>query len=60
MSVDSSPLLSPLEHARAYSSNTTGAALSEVQDIVKEYETMQVEPEEFACLKAIILFKPCE
>ncbi|XP_064620142.1 photoreceptor-specific nuclear receptor-like isoform X2 [Lineus longissimus] len=61
MSVDSSPLLSPSEHAHHASNGKTNTVLTDVrtlQEVVAKFKAMRVEPEEFACLKAIVLFRP--
>ncbi|XP_074650555.1 photoreceptor-specific nuclear receptor-like [Tubulanus polymorphus] len=61
MSVETSPLLSPSEHAQNSSNGKTNLVLNDVrtmQEVVAKFKSMRVEPEEFACLKAIILFRP--
>jgi hypothetical protein len=55
-----SGLVTP-EHAHHASNGKANMVLSDVrtlQEVVTKFKAMRVEPEEFACLKAIVLFRP--
>uniref|UniRef100_A0A670ZBD7 Nuclear receptor subfamily 2 group E member 3 n=1 Tax=Pseudonaja textilis TaxID=8673 RepID=A0A670ZBD7_PSETE len=60
--LETCPLLSLSEltstfHAKAVSGGTDICAL---QEIIARFKTLAVDPTEFACMKAIVLFKPGE
>ncbi|XP_064475139.1 photoreceptor-specific nuclear receptor-like [Ornithodoros turicata] len=65
--LDASPLFSPAEHAAAMTSapgptngKSQAAALADVrmlQEVLARFRAVGVDPAEFACLKAILLFK---
>ncbi|XP_013398470.1 photoreceptor-specific nuclear receptor-like [Lingula anatina] len=61
MPLESSPLLSATEHAQTAHGRCNVTALADIrtlQEIVARFKAVQVDPAEFACLKAIILFRP--
>ena len=62
MPMESSPLLSATEHAQnAPNGKAASIALADIrllQEVTSRFRSLQVDPAEFACLKAIILFKP--
>ncbi|NP_001158447.1 photoreceptor-specific nuclear receptor protein [Saccoglossus kowalevskii] len=62
MPLESSPLLVAPEQSQATQLNgKTAAMLSDIrvlQEIMARFKAMNVDPAEFACMKAIVLFKP--
>ena len=62
MPMENSPLLSAPEHAQNVSGGKAAAlVLSDVRtlrEVMARFKVIQVDPAEFACLKAIVLFKP--
>ncbi|CAH1796527.1 unnamed protein product [Owenia fusiformis] len=61
MPMESCPLFSATDHAQNAPNGKTAATLSDVrvlQEIMNRFKVIQVDPAEFACLKAIVLFKP--
>ncbi len=61
MPMDSSPLFSAPEHAQNAPNGKTATTVSDVrtlQETTSRFRNLQVDPAEFACLKAIALFKP--
>ena len=61
MPMESSPLLSATEHAQNAPNGKAAATLADIrvlQEILSRFKAVQVDPAEFACLKAIALFKP--
>ena len=59
--MESSPLLSVTEHAQNAPNGkavTTMADVRVLQEVMARFKSVQVDPAEFACLKAIVLFKP--
>lgn len=63
MPLDTSPLLSATEHAQNAPNGKTASTLADVrslQEVLQRFKTIAVDPAEFACLKAIALFKPGE
>ena len=58
--VESSPLFSVNEHAATVpngKSSQTAADIRVLNDMLLRYKAVGVDPAEFACLKAIVLFK---
>jgi len=63
MPMESSPLLSATEHAQNAPNGKAALTLADVrilQEVTTRFRAIQVDPAEFACLKAIVLFKPGE
>ncbi len=61
MPMDTSPLLSATEHAQNAPNGKAAATLADIrvlQEIMSRFKAVQVDPAEFACLKAVVLFKP--
>ncbi|KAI8480265.1 Photoreceptor-specific nuclear receptor [Branchiostoma belcheri] len=58
MPFDTSPLVSPTEHAQSGGSGATLQDLRALQEMVDRFKALEVDPSEFACLKAVALFKP--
>ncbi|KAK3097117.1 hypothetical protein FSP39_006507 [Pinctada imbricata] len=62
MPMECSPLLAPHDHAQSHLSNgKTGSEFPDIRvlhDVFNRFKHVQVDPAEFACLKAIALFKP--
>lgn len=61
MPLDSCPLLSATEHAQNAPNGKTAITLADIrilQEVVARFKAVQVDPAEFACLKAVALFKP--
>ena len=61
MPMESSPLLSATEHAQNAPNGKASIVLADVrvlQEVMARFKSVQVDPAEFACLKAIVLFKP--
>ncbi|KAK2164466.1 hypothetical protein LSH36_63g07011 [Paralvinella palmiformis] len=61
MPMESSPLLSATEHAQNAPNGKAALTLADVrilQEVTTRFRAIQVDPAEFACLKAIVLFKP--
>lgn len=61
MPMESSPLLSTSEHAQNAPNGKATITLTDIrilQEIFGRFRVAQVDPAEFACLKAIVLFKP--
>ncbi|CAH1254374.1 NR2E3 [Branchiostoma lanceolatum] len=58
MPFDTSPLVSPTEHAQSGGSGATLLDLRSLQEMVDRFKALEVDPSEFACLKAVALFKP--
>ena len=61
MPLESSPLLSATEHAQNAPNGKAASALSDIrvlQEITARFRAVHVDPAEFACLKAVVLFKP--
>ena len=59
--LESSPLLSASEHAQNAPNGKASAVLADVrvlQEVFARFKAAAVDPAEFACLKAIVLFKP--
>ena len=59
--MESSPLFSATEHAQNAPNGKASAAVADVrvlQEITTRFKAIQVDPAEFACMKAIVLFKP--
>ncbi|KAL8197188.1 UNVERIFIED_CONTAM: Photoreceptor-specific nuclear receptor [Gekko kuhli] len=58
--LESCPLLSVSELAPALNGKLASASvdLRSLQEIIGRYKALAVDPTEFACLKAIVLFKP--
>lgn len=58
--VESSPLFSVSEHAATVPNGKASQIAADVRilnDMLLRYKTVGVDPAEFACLKAIVLFK---
>jgi nuclear receptor subfamily 2 group E protein 3 len=63
MPMESSPLLSTSEHAQNAPNGKATVTLTDIrilQEVFSRFRAAQVDPAEFACLKAIVLFKPGE
>ncbi|XP_041034462.1 photoreceptor-specific nuclear receptor [Cetorhinus maximus] len=60
MPLESCPLLSlpELSHSPQGKSNSTMADVRILQEIMSRFKAIAVDPTEFACLKAVVLFKP--
>ena len=61
MPMDTSPLLSATDHAQNAPNGKTASTLADVrtlQEVLGRFKAVHVDPAEFACLKAITLFKP--
>ena len=60
--MESSPLLSAPEHAQNLSGSKAAAMMltdvRTLREMMARFKAIQVDPAEFACLKAIVLFKP--
>ena len=59
--MDSCPLLSATEHAQNAPNGKTAVTLAQIrilQEVTARFKAVQVDPAEFACLKAVALFKP--
>ena len=60
--METCPLLAGIEHNQSTINGTkTGGVMADMQvlqEITNRYKAVQVDPAEFACLKAIVLFKP--
>ena len=59
--MESSPLLSATEHAQNTANGKSGTTLANIrvlQEIMSRFKAVHVDPAEFACLKAVVLFKP--
>lgn len=57
--VSSCPLFSPAEHAKSHSHAAAAAAhdVRQLADTLQRFRHVHVDPAEFACLKAIVLFR---
>ena len=63
MPMDNSPLLSTSDHAQSAPNGKAASVLADIhvlQEVTQRYKAIHVDPAEFACLKAIVLFKPGE
>lgn len=56
MPMDSSPLLVAHDHEPNSKSGPTDIRL--LREVFARYKAIQVDPAEFACMKAVALFKP--
>ena len=59
--METSPLLSATDHAQNAPNGKAASTLADVrtlQEVLARFKSVQVDPAEFACLKAIALFKP--
>lgn len=63
MPMETSPLFSTPDHSQHTPNGKASSAISDMkmlQEITNRFRSLQVDPAEFACLKAIALFKPGE
>ncbi len=59
--METSPLFSVPDHAQNAPNGKAATAVADVrimQEVTSRFRSVQVDPAEFACLKAIVLFKP--
>ena len=62
MPMETSPLISGIDHTSNVNGKNSSitADVQTLQEVTNRYKAVQVDPAEFACLKAIVLFKPGE
>lgn len=60
MPMDTCPLFSASEHAQTVANMKTSSVLADIralQEVMTRFKNISVDPAEFACMKAIVLFK---
>ncbi|XP_071167327.1 photoreceptor-specific nuclear receptor-like isoform X1 [Mytilus edulis] len=58
MPMDSSPLLVAQDHEQQPNGKTGPTDIRILKDVFARFKSVQVDPAEFACMKAVALFKP--